>query len=98
MKDTNSIEPAVATTAYREYHGGYFKTLVSPEQTGGSFALLKWYCLRDQNHLATCMKTRMKLYVLEGTVSFALAIKRILQAPETLFLRPAGCTRIQYYQ
>lgn len=37
----NEITATAAENVYRDYQGGYFKTLISPVQTDGAFALIE---------------------------------------------------------
>ncbi|ACU61253.1 cupin domain-containing protein [Chitinophaga pinensis] len=87
MNDTNSLEPVTAAAVYRAYNGGYFKTLVSPEQTGGSFALLEMVLPQGAEppaHLHE--KEDETFYVLDGTVSFRIGSKTYIAGPgETIF-------------
>ena len=87
MRDTNSIEPVMAAAVYREYHGGYFKTLVSPEQTGASFALLEMVLPQgSEPPLHLHENEDETFYVLEGTVSFRIGDKTYIAGPgETIF-------------
>ncbi len=70
-----TIEPIQTTTAadYRQYMGGFFKVLLSPEQTGGAVAIVDMTVPRGAEpppHLHT--REDEMFYVLEGEVNFTI--------------------------
>jgi quercetin dioxygenase-like cupin family protein len=72
MKKSNEIA-LDATSVYRNYQGGYFKTLVSPAQTEGAFALMEMVLPRGAEpplHLHTYEDETF--YLLEGTLLFRI--------------------------
>ena len=86
MKElTNTEEGTVAS--YRDYHGGYFKTLVSPEQSGGAFALMEMVLPRGAEpplHLHTYEDETF--YLLEGSMLFLIGENSTtLNAGEAVF-------------
>ncbi|SFM99058.1 Cupin domain protein [Chitinophaga sp. YR627] len=89
MNDTNSIEPVTAATVYRAYNGGYFKTLVSPEQTDGSFALLEMVLpqgAEPPSHLHE--HEDETFYILDGTVNFRIGNKMHTAGPGEAIFAP----------
>jgi quercetin dioxygenase-like cupin family protein len=68
-----TIKPIQATTVpdYRQYMGGFFRVLLSPEQTGGAVAIMDMTVPRGAEpppHLHT--REDEMFYVLEGEVDF----------------------------
>ncbi|MBX2922967.1 MAG: cupin domain-containing protein [Chitinophagaceae bacterium] len=60
-------------SAYRGYHGGYFKTLLSPMQSGGELAILDMVLPKGAEpppHIHE--KEHETFYILEGTVEFVI--------------------------
>lgn len=78
---------ASCATAFRNYQGGYFKTLISPAQTGGELALLDMVLPKGSEpppHVHA--KEDESFYVLEGEVSFYINKMQFrLRAGESLF-------------
>jgi len=59
--------------AYRSYHGGYFKTLISPEQTDGRLAMLDMVLPKGAEpppHIHE--KEDETFYIVEGIVEFVI--------------------------
>ena len=58
---------------YRDYQGGYFKTLVSPEATGGAFALIEMVLPKgSEPPLHTHELEDETFYMLEGSLEFQI--------------------------
>lgn len=65
--------PSTSTSNLRAYAGGFFRVLVSPEQTGGSFALIDVTVPKGgepPRHVHT--REDETFYVLAGTVRFEI--------------------------
>jgi quercetin dioxygenase-like cupin family protein len=71
---------AASESQYRNYQGGYFKVLISPEQTGGAMALIDITLpqgVEPPPHLHT--REDETFYLLEGEISFHIG-GEIIQA------------------
>lgn len=89
MKETNSIAPVLASTVYREYNGGYFKTLISPAQTAGNFALLEMKLPQGaEPPLHVHDREDETFYVLDGMVNFHIGDKVITVGPGQAIFAP----------
>jgi len=67
------MEP-LTTTRYRSYQGGYFQTLIAPEQTGNALALLELTLPKGAEpppHIHT--REDEAFYVLDGEISVTVA-------------------------
>lgn len=84
---TNEITEPEVTSAYRDYHGGYFKTLVSPEQSAGTFALMEMVLPQGAEpplHLHTLEDETF--YLLEGEIFFEIGEQTLTaKAGDTVF-------------
>lgn len=78
---------SLTTTRYRSYQGGYFQTLIAPEQTGNALALLELTLPRGAEpppHIHTLEDEAF--YVLDGEISVTIADRvTILKPGEALF-------------
>lgn len=86
---TNQTIDAEITSAYRDYHGGYFKTLVSPEQSGGTFALMEMVLPQGAEpplHLHTLEDETF--YLLEGEIFFRIGEQTITAKPGDAVFAP----------
>ena len=66
-------DAAGIAAAYRSYHGGYFKTLISPEQSGGGLAMLDMVLPKGAEpppHVHE--KEDETFYLLEGMIEFVI--------------------------
>ena len=71
MNTLQTITAAVDPKDYRNYQGGYFKTLISPEQTDGTMALVDMTLpkgVEPPPHMHT--NEDESFYLLEGSVTF----------------------------
>ncbi|ANH83204.1 hypothetical protein A8C56_21470 [Niabella ginsenosidivorans] len=77
----------LTTTRYRSYQGGYFQTLIAPEQTGNALALLELTLPKGSEpppHIHT--QEDEAFYVLDGEISVTVADKAtILKRGDALF-------------
>ncbi|MCD2423259.1 cupin domain-containing protein [Niabella pedocola] len=75
------------TPSYRSYQGGYFRTLIAPDQTGEALAILELTLPRGGEpppHIHT--HEDEAFYVVEGTIDVTIAGKTTsLKAGEALF-------------
>lgn len=80
-------EAATIAPAYRNYNGGYFKTLISPEQSGGGLAVLDMVLPRGaEPPLHVHEKEDETFYILEGAVRFVIdGTPHTLDAGSALF-------------
>jgi len=80
------MEP-LTTTAYRSYQGGYFQTLIAPQQTGNALALLELTLPKGAEpplHVHT--NEDEAFYVLDGEISVTVGDNvTILKRGEALF-------------
>jgi len=89
MQQTNSIHPVLASTVYREYNGGYFKTLISPAQTAGNFALLEMKLPQGaEPPLHVHDREDETFYVLDGMVNFYIGDKVVSVGPGQAIFAP----------
>ncbi len=72
MQNINALIGSTAGGGYRQYHGGFFKVLLSAEQTGGAMALMDTTLPRgaEPPHLHT--REDEMFYLLEGNVQFRI--------------------------
>jgi quercetin dioxygenase-like cupin family protein len=73
MKTQLKQTTTTATGSYRHYQGGFFKVLISPEQTGGGMALIDITLPRGAEpplHLHT--REDETFYLLEGGMQFRI--------------------------
>ncbi len=73
MQNINALIGSTAGGGYRQYHGGFFKVLLSAEQTGGAMALMDTTLPRGAEpppHLHT--REDEMFYLLEGNVQFRI--------------------------
>lgn len=80
-------ETVTVTPAYRNYNGGYFKTLISPEQSGGVLAILDMVLPKGaEPPLHVHEKEDETFYLLEGAVQFVIdGTPHMLEAGSALF-------------
>ncbi|AHM58700.1 cupin [Flammeovirgaceae bacterium 311] len=89
MQTSNILENVIVGVAkeYRSYMGGFYKIIISAEQSGGSFALLDMTLPRGvepPRHVHT--REDESFYLLEGEISFHIGEKEILaQAGQAVF-------------
>jgi quercetin dioxygenase-like cupin family protein len=87
MQTLNQITSNSKPSAYRHYQGGYFKVLISPEETQGNFALVDMTLPRGVEppvHLHT--REDETFYMLEGEVTFQIGEKITkVKAGESIF-------------
>lgn len=78
---------SLTTSPYRSYQGGYFQTLIAPEQSGNTLVLLELTLPKGAEpppHIHTLEDEAF--YVLEGEISVTIADKvTVLKAGEALF-------------
>ncbi|PUZ27690.1 Cupin domain-containing protein [Chitinophaga costaii] len=78
---------SLTTPLYRSYQGGYFQTLIAPDQTGNTLALLELTLPKGAEppaHIHTLEDEAF--YVLEGEISVTVADKvTALKAGEALY-------------
>lgn len=74
-------------SAYRNYHGGYFKTLLSPQQSGGGMAILDMVLPKGAEPPPHVHQNEDEtFYILNGTVEFTINGKpHRLETGATLF-------------
>jgi quercetin dioxygenase-like cupin family protein len=73
MQNINALIGSTAGGGYRQYHGGFFKILLSAGQTGGAMALMDTTLPRGAEpppHLHT--REDEMFYLLEGNVQFRI--------------------------
>jgi len=73
MEQIEKIQTAPITDAYRSYQGGYFKTLLSPAQTGGALALIDMVLPQGAEppmHIHT--REDETFYIIEGSMGFTI--------------------------
>ncbi len=80
-------ETTVVASAYRNYNGGYFRTLLSPEQSGGELAILDMVLPKgSEPPLHMHEKEDETFHVLSGTINFVIdGTPHTLEAGSTLF-------------
>ncbi|QMU28340.1 cupin domain-containing protein [Adhaeribacter radiodurans] len=82
---TNLINPEIS--AYRNYQGGFFKVLISPEETQGNFALIDMTLpqgVEPPVHLHS--REDETFYLLEGEITFYVGEKVTkLKTGESIF-------------
>jgi quercetin dioxygenase-like cupin family protein len=70
MKENTNV---AIVADYREYHGGYFKTLVSPEQSGGALAMMEMTLPQGaEPPLHSHDYEDEAFYILEGVMQFVI--------------------------
>lgn len=78
---------SLTTSRYRSYQGGYFQTLIAPDQTGNALALLELTLPKGAEpppHIHT--REDEAFYVLDGEISVTVADNvTILKPGEALF-------------
>lgn len=76
-----------AVSAYRNYHGGYFKTLISPEATQGAMALLEMVLPKGaEPPLHTHVLEDEAFFVQEGEMEFQIGDQvSLLKAGDAIF-------------
>jgi len=68
QKETTDI-----TDVYRSYQGGYFKTLLSPEQTGGTLALIDMVLPQGaEPPLHMHSREDETFYIIDGSMGFTI--------------------------
>lgn len=81
------MESLITTARYRSYQGGYFQTLIAPEQTGNTLALLELTLPKGAEpppHIHT--NEDEAFYVLDGEISVTVANNvTVLKQGEALF-------------
>ena len=71
MKTLNELTEVTAAEAYRSYQGGFFKVLLSPEQTGGSMALVDMTLPKGvEPPVHVHSREDETFYLLEGDITF----------------------------
>lgn len=87
MKTLSQISSNTNTSAYRNYQGGFFKVLISPEESQGSFALVDMTLPKGVEppvHLHS--REDETFYMLEGEITFQVGDKvSIIKAGESIF-------------
>lgn len=80
-------EETTVAPAYRNYNGGYFKTLISPGQSGGGLAALDMVLPRGaEPPLHVHEKEDETFYILEGAVRFVIdGTPHMLETGSALF-------------
>ncbi|TDH21321.1 cupin domain-containing protein [Segetibacter sp. 3557_3] len=76
----NNFQTTTATNIsdYRNYQGGYFKTLISPEQTNGTMALVDMTLPKGVEPPPHCHTNEDEtFYVLEGAMTFRVGEKTV---------------------
>ncbi|WP_367916285.1 cupin domain-containing protein [Leadbetterella sp. DM7] len=77
------------TSPYRSYQGGYFQTLITPQQTGNSLALLELTLPKGAEpplHIHT--REDEAFYVLDGEISVTVADKVTALKPGEILFAP----------
>lgn len=77
------------TSSYRSYQGGYFQTLITPQQTGNSLALLELTLPKGAEpplHIHT--REDEAFYVLDGEISVTVADKVTALKPGEILFAP----------
>ncbi|HMR82737.1 MAG TPA: cupin domain-containing protein [Niabella sp.] len=81
------MQALITTARYRSYQGGYFQTLIVPEQTGNALALLELTLPKGAeppSHIHT--NEDEAFYVLDGEISVTVANNvTVLKQGEALF-------------
>ncbi|MBC5991943.1 cupin domain-containing protein [Pontibacter cellulosilyticus] len=78
METLQQVPTTTIADAYRNYQGGYFKVLLSPEQTGGSMALIDITLPKGVEppvHVHT--REDETFYLLEGEMTFHIGDKEV---------------------
>lgn len=71
--ELQEITSAIAQNANRDYNGGYFKTLISPEQSGGAFAMIEMVLPKGvEPPLHMHAHEDESFYILEGKMHFQI--------------------------
>jgi quercetin dioxygenase-like cupin family protein len=87
MQTLSQINTNPKESAYRNYQGGFFKVLISPEETQGSFALIDMTLPKGVEppvHLHT--REDETFYMLEGEITFKIGEKvTTIKAGESIF-------------
>lgn len=80
-------EEVIDKASYRNYHGGYFKTLISPEQSSGAMAILDMVLPRGAEPPPHVHEREDEtFYLLEGSLRFVIdGTPHTLQPGEALF-------------
>jgi quercetin dioxygenase-like cupin family protein len=89
MQPLHHLDTVVNTNGYMNYQGGYFKVLISPEQTNGSLALLDMTLpkgVEPPMHLHT--REDESFYVLEGAITFQIGEETIQASPGKAVFAP----------
>lgn len=78
---------SITTSQYRSYQGGYFRTLIAPDQSGGTLALIELTLPKGAEpppHVHTLEDEAF--YLLDGEISVTVADKvTVLKHGEALF-------------
>jgi len=80
---------SLITSPYRSYQGGYFQTLITPQQTGNSLALLELTLPKGAEpplHIHT--REDEAFYVLDGEISVTVADKVTALKPGEILFAP----------
>ncbi|HKG08555.1 MAG TPA: cupin domain-containing protein [Pedobacter sp.] len=90
---TNAV-PVIAGT-YRDYHGGYFKILVSPEETNGAMAMIDMVLPKGvEPPLHVHQNEDETFYVLEGKMTFGVGERQVELGPEDALFCPRGVPHV----
>ncbi|WP_224998563.1 cupin domain-containing protein [Cesiribacter sp. SM1] len=84
-----TANPTSAAVAYRSYMGGYYSVLISPEQNGGSFALLDMTLpkgVEPPRHMHT--KEDESFYLIDGEIDFHIDEQIIKAKPGQAVFAP----------
>ena len=79
----NEIINETALSSYRDYNGGYFKTLIPPTATGGALALMEMVLPKgSEPPLHVHANEDETFYLLEGEMEFVIGGSRTKLKPE----------------
>jgi quercetin dioxygenase-like cupin family protein len=78
-----------ALSVYRDYHGGYFRTLVSPDESAGTLAMMEMVLPQGaEPPLHVHAHEDETFYLLEGQISFQIGDQEINAQPGDAVFAP----------
>lgn len=84
-------EVSVVSEVFRDYHGGYFKVLLSPDQTNGAMAMIDITLPKGvEPPLHVHLNEDETFYLLEGDMSFRVGDNEIKAKPGDAVFGPRG--------
>ncbi len=89
MKQTETNKTTAITGEYRNYQGGYFKTLLSPEHTDGVLALMDMVLPQGaEPPLHMHSKEDETFYIIAGTIGFTIGNEKHTASEGTAVFAP----------